>query len=388
MKKIFTLIAMLCAAIGMQAQDTWTVAGDKALMGSHWDPSDESNNMTTADNGATYTLVRENVMLEAGNYGFKACPNHGWDGAIGNGGDNAAVTIPENAAYKVVFTLKPETSELSAEATKTGEYVASETVWIVAGAPALLGVEWKGGLPDGAENQMSTTDGTNYTLVKTGCALNIDTPYEFKYVKNESAWHGNAGDGKIGTKDANGNDYPNFKIEVEEPGTYTVTFTLNNETLEASVSLEKTGDAQFGEKTWTICGVEDLCGKGWDPANTDNDMTKVDEGMYELTLYGVSLEGGKEYEYKVAADHSWGESYGEGSENKKFSVEITGVYDVTFSFILATKTLDATAELSTSIKSIKNSFTMNEAIYNLQGQRVKANFRGIAIKNGRKVIMK
>lgn len=388
MKKIFTLIMMLAATLGMQAQDVWTIAGDKALVGSHWDPADETNNMTQT--GETFTLVKENVMLEAGNYGFKACPNHGWDGAIGNGEENATVTITENAAYKVTFTLNTTTSELKGEAVKTGDYVASETLWIVAGAPGLLGVEWKGDAVEGAANKMTTTDGKIFTLVKTDVALNIDTPYEYKYVKNESAWHGDAGDGKIGTKDTEGKDYPNFKIEVEEAGKYTVTFTLNSEDLTARVDLVKTGEAEFGEKIWTICGEEALCGENWKPEYEANDMVKVDEGYYELTRYNVELEGGKEYEYKVAADHSWGESYGEGSGNKKFAVEESGFYDVTFSFIVATKTLDAEATPANpqSVKSVKTLNSLNAVVYNLQGQRVKAGFRGIAIKNSHKVIMK
>ena len=387
MKKIFTLLMMLTAVLGIQAQETWTIAGDKALMGSHWDPSDETNNMTTTD-GKIFTLVKQNVMLETANYGFKACPNHGWDGAIGNAGENAVLTITENAAYTVTFTLDIDSEVLSAEAVKTGEYVVSETVWIVAGAPGLLGVEWKGGLPDGAANQMTTTDGKIFTLVKDSVALNIDTPYEYKYVKNESAWYGNAGDGKIGAKDDEGKDYPNFNLEVEEAGLYKVTFTLNSEELTASVSVERIGDATFTEKTWTICGVEDLCGVAWDPSYTNNDMVKIEEGYYELTREEVELEGGKDYEYKVAADHSWGESYGEGSENKKFSVEVSGTYDVTFSFIVATKTLDASESIPASVTAVKTSLVQKSVIYNLQGQRVKDGYRGIAIKNGHKVVIK
>lgn len=40
MKKIFTLIALCMAAIGMQAQDSWTVAGSGTLLGSTWDVND------------------------------------------------------------------------------------------------------------------------------------------------------------------------------------------------------------------------------------------------------------------------------------------------------------------------------------------------------------
>ena len=117
-------------------------------------------------------------------------------------------------------------------------------------------------------------------------------------------------------------------------------------------------------------------------------MVKIEEGYYELTREEVELEGGKDYEYKVAADHSWGESYGEGSENKKFSVEVSGTYDVTFSFIVATKTLDASESIPASVTAVKTSLVQKSVIYNLQGQRVKDGYRGIAIKNGHKVVIK
>ena len=48
MKKIFTLIVMLAATLGMQAQDTWTVAGEKSILGASWDPANTENDMTAA----------------------------------------------------------------------------------------------------------------------------------------------------------------------------------------------------------------------------------------------------------------------------------------------------------------------------------------------------
>ena len=54
MKKIFTLIVMLAAVLGMQAQDTWTIAGDETLMGEGWKPASTVNVMTTTDNIALH----------------------------------------------------------------------------------------------------------------------------------------------------------------------------------------------------------------------------------------------------------------------------------------------------------------------------------------------
>ena len=85
MKKIFTLIVMLTAALGMQAQDTWTVAGTEALCGSNWNVEDEANNMTSAD-GKIYTWEKKDVAMKAGaKYEFKIVKNHSWNEEIYGG---------------------------------------------------------------------------------------------------------------------------------------------------------------------------------------------------------------------------------------------------------------------------------------------------------------
>ncbi len=385
MKKIFTLIVMLAATMAVQAADvTWTIAGEKALMGVDWDPKAEANLMT--GDGSTFTLTRENVMLKADTYEYKACQNASYDVAVPQAG-NMQLKIAEDGAYKVEFTLSnannPEEASLMAVATKTGDYEGSdEVVWIVAGAKELMGVEWKGTLTEAADNKMTTTDQKVYTLTKTDVALNKETPYEYKFVKDESAWYGNL-DGAVSKEEGNAN----FKLFVDEPGKYTVVWTLNTETMTQSIETTKTGDAVFGEKTWTICGAKDLCGSEWNPEDALNDMEKVDEGVFELTRASVKLKENK-YEYKVVANHSWGESYGnESGQNQVLAVAADGTYDVTFSFIVATKTLDAVYE-TTGIEAVTVKIKPSAAIYNLQGQRVTSNYRGIAIMDGKKVVMK
>ena len=384
MKKIFTLILVLACTIGLQAAETtWTIAGVKALMGADWNPAAEENLMTTTD-GSTFTLVKENVMLKAGSYEYKACQDGAWTVTVPQEG-NMELTIEENAEYKVTFTLTEATSEtpaLMAEAVKTGEYVGPlGDVWIVAGTEELLGSFWKG---DDESNQMTPDNsGKIYKLVKTDVPLNVETPYQYKFVKDGSAWYGNL-EGVVSKEDGNGN----FEFYVAEPGKYTVEWTLNTETWTQSIQTTKTGEAEFGEKTWTICGVKDLCGNDWDPTYTENDMEKVDEGVFELTRPAVVLEA-KDYEYKVAANHSWSESYGnESGQNQVLTVAAAGTYDVTFSFIVATKTLDALYEETTGIQAVTVKMVPSAAIYNLQGQRVNGNFRGIAIQNGKKMLMK
>ena len=380
MKKIFTLIVMLAATLGMQAQDTWTVAGQKAILGVDWAQSDATNDMTSTDD-VNFTLTKTGMMVKAGNYGYKVVKNHAWGEEYPS--QNATLTIDADAEYTITYSFNADTKDVNAVANKTGEYVGPATSdWFVAGSADVLGVEWSA---DAEENKMTTEDGKIYKLVKTGVALNVETPYPFKFVQNGS-WLGNKGEGALGDTCMGGN----FELYVDAPGIYTVTFTANEETMIGTVSAEKTGDAEFGEKTWTLAGSGlELFGgeKEWDPENTANDMTKVDEGYYELVKRNVNLEA-KDYQFKVCANHGWGESYGDNGENMKLTVENAGTYDVTFTFLSESKTLSVDLEIATGINTVKLSNADNAVMFNLQGQRVTSSFRGIAIKNGRKMIVK
>ena len=395
MKKIFTLLVMLAATLGMQAQDVWTIAGDPALMGDGWAPASEANVMSTTDN-IHYTLVKQNVMLKANTYYFKACVNGAWanaigkDGVQGDEGQNVPVVISENGAYTVTFTLDltPEAISLTAEATKTGEYEGpTESTVVLAGATALFGVSWDA---NAEANKMTTADGINYTLQKTDIILEAFTPVEFKIVV-DGQWNGDAGEGKFDSKDGEGHDYPNIQITVEENGKYTINFSVNLQEKTFAVQTQKTEDVIIAEKTWTIAGSsEAVFGTSWDPTNTDNMMTKQQDGSFELIKHSIELDA-TTFEFKVCANSSWDESYGDGGGNMSLEVPVAGTYDVIFTFIPDSKFLMAELADPTpapagiyAVKAIK----ANDAIYNLQGQRINSTFRGIAIQNGRKCIMK
>ena len=373
MKKIFTLIVMLCAAIGMQAQDTYTVAGTEAMMGSNWSPEDTNNDMTSTD-GKIYTLVKRDVALKGGGkYEYKVLKNRSWDTSYPSA--NALVEVAENGKYTITFTFNSETLEPSSSIEKTGDATFEDSSWTVAGVPAICGSEWN---PQDTDNDMTSTDGVNYTLTKEGLVLEMGVSYSFKVVADHS-WD---------------EAYPsdNYVLTVQETGTYTVVIKFNKETKEVSADATKTGDAVIGEKTWTIAGVEALMGSGWDNNDTNNDMTNMGDGTYQLVKHNVEMEAEKEYEFKVLANHSWGENYGQDGQpdgpNVTVSVEVAGHYEVTFVWNPASKELYATTEPTpANINTLKTNNTVS-VIYNLQGQRVQANYRGIIVKNGRKMFVK
>ena len=330
-------------------------------------------------------------MLKASTYYYKACQNGGWDVAIPQEGNNE-LAIAENGAYKITFTLdlSGENASLTADATKTGEYEGSlDATVVLAGATAIFGVSWDGASSD---NTMTTTDGVHYTMQKTDITLEAFVNYEFKIVI-DGQWNGNAGEGKFASKDAQGKDYPNIEITVEENGVYTINFSVDIEAKTFTVQTIKTGDAVIAEKTWTIAGSSALVfgeDHTWDPTYTKNDMTKLEDGSFELVKHSITFDTPTTINFKVCANHSWDESYGDNGENMSYEIETAGTYDVIFTFIPDSKSLSAELGDPTpdGISTVKVNKANSAVIYNLQGQRIQEGYHGIAIQNGRKFMMK
>lgn len=89
--------------------NTFTLVGDQAIVGTAWDPTAAANDMI--DNGdGTLSLVKSDVVLSAGNYGYKVACNHDWNVNFGdpNSGDannNAILAIAEDGTYDITFSI-------------------------------------------------------------------------------------------------------------------------------------------------------------------------------------------------------------------------------------------------------------------------------------------
>lgn len=221
--------------------------------------------------------------------------------------------------------------------------------WTIAGAEAICGISWD---PTATENEMTTADGVTYKLTKEGCKLEGNLNYSYKVVRNYS-W----ADEHYGAENGQ-----NAKLKVDENGIYTVTFTfvyhgVNDYVLSATAT--KTSEFEPGKKVWTIAGVADLLGVEWDPAAAQNDMKQIENGVYQLVKKNIVLYSGYEYAYKIVANHSWDENYGENGVqdglNLILSVTTDGVYNVTFTFFENSK------ELSVEAKYISNSIELANA---------------------------
>ena len=296
------------------------------------------------------------------------------------------------------------------------------------------------GFTDITEDYVEIPDAEVNTLGVSGSHLNWDTPattfaevveagktfkyvltpdltsnsVTFKFRPNGTSWlgywdvyydaNGEAVEGKTSNAEApewleytsDGNFKIDYKKYTADNFTFTLTWnggkspTLNWAIATSATNLQKLDPQPSTVSTWTVAGNAEICGSEWDPADTKNDMTKGTDGIFKLVRTGVEIAEAKDYKFKVVADHSWNnENYGNAEGNDQvLNIPAVGTYDITFTFNEETKETGATATVSTGINTVSLKSAKTAAIYNLQGQRIDQNYRGIAIMDGRKVVMK
>jgi len=105
------------------------------------------------------------------------------------------------------------------------------------------------------------------------------------------------------------------------------------------------------EKTWTVAG-DKIFDPAWNPATTDYDMVKQEDGTFVLEMKGVPETA--DVSFKVCADHDWTESYGNNGDN--FKIKITKETDLKIIFDPETKKIsvvgDGVEELVFNLKTI------------------------------------
>jgi hypothetical protein len=104
----------------------------------------------------------------------------------------------------------------------------------------------------------------------------------------------------------------------------------------ASLAVYKKKGQEHENIVWTIAGSAEIFGSYWDPTDTNNDMTEVEDGVFVLNKKNVSLKAGSLYEFKVVGNHSWDLNYGDGGKqdgpNVEFTVDRDGIYNLQFYF--------------------------------------------------------
>ena len=208
--------------------------------------------------------------------------------------------------------------------------VAQDT-WTVAGN-AVNGTAWDAG---NSANDMTTTDGVNFTLTVEELTLEKATEYKYKVVKNH-AW---------------GEAYPaqDKVFTVDATGKYTVVYSFNAETKAVSETATKTGEADEVSHVYSIAGEPPTLFGGtgaWDETNTATEMT-LQEGLYTWTKENVQLAAGS-VSFKVVQDHSWNVAY--PGSNYQLAIPEEAKYNVTITFNSDTKAVNATATKTADVQ--------------------------------------
>ena len=270
---------------------TYTIVGATAITGANWDPANAENLMTK--DGEVYTLTKNGLQLEAGDYEYKVAKNGAWGDGQYPAEGNQKVNIAENGVYTIVYTYTVGTS-LTAVPTKTGEYTPVQTVYTVAGDAALCGTNWQA---DDATNDMTANGDGTYTWTKTGVTLTGNVG--FKVVKNHDFGNG---------------EYPaeNWNINLanyEGAAVYTVTITFTESSKEIAVTLTKTGDATPPVITYVLMGVDADWTTGIEltrnEANTDYEEYMLTCQVISISdaVKVVKLENGVSTEYYGTANY-------------------------------------------------------------------------------------
>lgn len=398
MRKIFMFVTLLMAVTMASAKQLY-ICGD-APMGNGWNFNEEHQlALTLADDGITNTFK---ATLD-GQKHFTITDGAGtsWDDFNANHRFGCADFKAESGTYQLsqiqeaTFSLPAGEYEISINSetmemtlTVTLPEVTENKYYVTGSSTEIFGTTW-----NLSQNSFLTkdTDGV-YKWTRENVTLKGGTSFQWKVIENPASGWGT----QYGAEGKAGSDAKNITTSVTEDGIYDVTFKLDLSQGDASVptvELNLVGDA-YVDDIYTVVGDQRLTGSNWNPNYTDNDMTfNESTNLYEKTFEDVALEAGQQYGIKVVLNRLWasqegGKEFGDNGQNYIVSVEQDGTYNVTITLDVAAEQLNHTTSGKTTIIATLKQTSEKNVIYNLAGQRVSTQYQGIAIKDGRKVILK
>ena len=174
-------------------------------------------------------------------------------------------------------------------------------IYTVAGTSSLCGVDW-----DTTQNQMTLNSDGTYSITFYGVAAGN---HSFKVTDGTwtNAWGGSGTDG-------------NYEFNLSSKSNVTITFNPTSKKIDV-VSEKITSDV------YIIAGTESLTGSDWSTTDTNNQMTKNEDGTYTIVYDNVPAGS---HEFKVVQNGStwiWpSESYG----NYKLDLDVRSKVTITY----------------------------------------------------------
>lgn len=384
------------------------VAGDEGLLGVNWDGTATENAMSTTDN-IHYTLNLSDIYFPTtSGYQFKVY----YGGDAYAPASNYELGVAEIGYFDITISYDAKANSVSHTATRKG-YVYTvagnnTTLW---GSPA-----WS---ESNTDNDMTTTDYSNYTFVKTAELAKGDLKYKVVRGHSFSTAYGNGDDGD-----------GNTVVSIPADGTYAVKISFNvGNTPKMTTELISNATVTVGAKGYaTYCNADcalDFTGKSIQPyviSSTDGSALTLTNKKKVAKNEPVLLYSSKNSDSQNIPVIADGDATAEPtnklvkgtgtaltwSDTDKFYVLMTsgepGFYKANNNTVAETKayldlsglaggahsfTLDLEEGNVTGIANVSSKKeAMNGAFYNLAGQKVAQPTKGLYIMNGKKVIIK
>ena len=209
------------------------VAGDGEITKDfqNWvsDPTQSSNKMTL-DNGFTYKLTIEGQVIKAGTYEYKIVEDGDW---YPQTNANAQLVIAEDGVYTIVYTFNVRTNAYDALATKTADATITYKYFVQ---------EYASGAYTSLGEMTTVTEGENankFAALKINRTITEATTLAFKYEKVMYNGTTVVRDEWIGGNEAGDDNMYNLTQEINEAGTYDITFNFWFENKTNWVTVEK-----------------------------------------------------------------------------------------------------------------------------------------------------
>ena len=194
------------------AAPVYTIVGDAAVTGCHWDVNSVENQMVQdATDKNQFTLVKT-VIAVAGEYEYKAIRNHSYDWEVASG---TKLEIEKDGTGTITYTLDVSTKKLTAVVSDWVEGSVAQEVTLV-----------------GIGEDKEFTEAADHKTTSVAVELEANSVYTFEvvvnsvYMKNNGTmWRGNCTNWTFKSEENNAH------IVTDLAGTYTFTWTYEGNKL-------------------------------------------------------------------------------------------------------------------------------------------------------------
>lgn len=417
------------------ATDTYTVAGSSTqLFGAEWNYSEGSGNDMTKGEGTStvYTKSYANVALSAGNIEYKVFK--AYNNSTTFPAENAILNIATMGMYNVTFTFDASTNEVSAVAERQGDIPLTYS-YVLAGSTAVTGYDWDF---SGEKNVMTAKGDGTYTLTVEDKTLEVGDNDGFKVVKL-GTYGGNVYE-TTWIPDGMGN---NKTVAIGEKGIYTITFTYDpapgaaNDGIAYSATptqievpaISATGYATYSSayaldftyvtafNAYIATGLDAQKQVVMAPAQqkvpAETGLVLAAEGGCEATLVPVAASASAIVDNLLVAHVAAGDVAASAGSEYRYVLakkdDEVGFYKLATTLNLPAnraylQTTEALATNSTGKVSLifdddettninaltlgRSALDPTQPMYNISGQRVGNDYKGIVIQNGKKYVNK